>query len=103
MDREILERLLKGIGFSLNIARSIVGRDLSEFISDIRNRYTLRLALIEIVEAPVTLGIHILRWLGERSIEGYTHLQKVSREKSYIGRSGFSDDVFSSFKKPYNT
>ena len=50
MDREIPEKLLKNTEFSLNIPRSIMGIDLSEFISDIRNRYTFTLALVEIVE-----------------------------------------------------
>jgi len=84
MDREMLERLLKNIEFSLDIARSIVGRDLSEFISDIRNRYTLRLTIVEIVEASTSLGLYILRELGERNIEGYAQIFRKLVEREVI-------------------
>ena len=33
----------------------------TEFMHDIRNRYTLRLALIEIVEAAADLGLYLLK------------------------------------------
>lgn len=32
-----------------------------EFMGDLRNRYTLRLAILEIVEAAISMGLHILR------------------------------------------
>lgn len=46
---------------NLKVAENIVSMDFNSFISDVRNRYTLRLALVEIVEASATLGLYILR------------------------------------------
>ena len=45
------------------------------FLSDFRNRYTLRMVLVEIAEASATLSLHILRnLLDVRRIEGYTRI-----------------------------
>ncbi|MCS7365683.1 MAG: DUF86 domain-containing protein [archaeon GB-1867-035] len=67
-----LKRLLEEIRSSLNIVKSMVDMDHASFTIDLRNRYTLRLALVEVVEASVNLGIYILRnFLGVRRVEGY--------------------------------
>lgn len=59
---------------SLNAARSIVGRDPSEFTSGARNGHALRLAVADMVEASASPGPHALRRLGERSVEGRTQV-----------------------------
>jgi len=65
-----IERLLIEIRKPLEIAKNIVSMDYNEFICDIRNRYTLRLALVEIVESSSSLGLHILReFLGVNKVE----------------------------------
>ncbi|MEX2706816.1 MAG: DUF86 domain-containing protein [Candidatus Freyrarchaeum guaymaensis] len=44
-----------------------------EFMGDLRNRYTLRLAILEIVEAAISMGLHILREKQEaEKIESYS-------------------------------
>mgnify|MGYP000005724646 CR=1 FL=1 len=75
MINERIERLLAEIKDSLKIARSIINMKYDEFIHDIRNRYTLRLAVVEIVEASVSLGLYILReFLNIRRVEGYSQV-----------------------------
>ncbi|MET1159349.1 MAG: HepT-like ribonuclease domain-containing protein [Thermoprotei archaeon] len=70
-----LEKLLDEIRESLALAKKIASLDYEEFMSDIRNRYTLRLALVEIVEAAVSIGLFILRnILGIEKIEGYVQI-----------------------------
>ncbi len=73
MNEERVAYLLRDIEESLKVARKIASLPLSEFISDIRNKYTLRLALVEIVEAAVGLGMLLLRERGmAEGISGYT-------------------------------
>lgn len=75
MNDERIKRLLAEIRESLKIARSITDMEYDEFIRDIRNRYTLRLAIVEIVEASASLGLYILRkLLGIKRVEGYPHI-----------------------------
>ena len=59
MDRGRVERLVEDIRSSLMIARDMTSMSYTEFMRDIRNRYTLRLALIEIVEAAADLGLYL--------------------------------------------
>jgi len=84
MDRELLKKLLRDIEYSLDIAGGIVEMDLNSFLSDIRNIYTLRLAIIEVVEASTSLGLHILRELGERHFDGYIEVFRRLVEKGVI-------------------
>ncbi|RLE97641.1 MAG: hypothetical protein DRJ63_08890 [Thermoprotei archaeon] len=80
-----IERLLMEIRKSLEIAKNIVSMDYNEFICDIRNRYTLRLALVEIVESSSSLGLHILReFLGVNKVEGYSHIFRLLRDRGVI-------------------
>ena len=59
------------------IARDMTSMSYTEFMRDIRNRYTLRLALIEIVEAAADLGLYLLKEIaGVRRIRGYSEIFK---------------------------
>ena len=59
------------------IARDMASVSYTEFMRDIRNRYTLRLALIEIVEAAADLGLYLLKEIaGVRRIRGYSEIFK---------------------------
>jgi uncharacterized protein YutE (UPF0331/DUF86 family) len=72
---ERVERSLDDIRSSLEIAKRIVEMSYGDFLRDFRNRYTLRLALVEIVEASVNLGLYLLReLLGVVRVEGYTKI-----------------------------
>ena len=66
--KERVRRLLADIKKSLSVARRVVELGEEEFLSDIRNAYTLRLAIVEILEASVSLGLQILK---EEEVEGY--------------------------------
>jgi len=82
---ERIKRLLAEIGESLKVARSITSMEYDEFIRDIRNRYTLRLAIVEIVEASASLGLYILReFLSIRRVEGYSHIFRRPVEHGVI-------------------
>ncbi len=61
MDVEYIEKLLGEIRKSIETAKVVVNLDINNFISDFRNRYTLRMLIIEIIEASANIGIHILR------------------------------------------
>lgn len=67
-----MERLIAEIEESLKIAESITSLTFEEFTRDVRNRYTLRMVIVEVVEAAVNVGLYILREkLKVRSVEGY--------------------------------
>jgi len=61
MDRDRIARLLGEIRRSLKVVEEVISHDLSEFLADVRNRYTLRLSMVEMVEAATSIGLHILR------------------------------------------
>lgn len=80
-----INKLLTEIKYSLKVARSIVDMDYDDFIRDIRNRYTLRLAVVEIVEASASLGLYILReFLSVRRVEGYSQIFRKLVERGVI-------------------
>lgn len=79
MDKEMVERLLWDIERSLKVARSVVQLPLDEFLGDVRNRYTLRLALVEMVEAACSVGSHLME--EGSSCEGYLTLISFLVEK----------------------
>ncbi|RLF22334.1 MAG: hypothetical protein DRN15_09235 [Thermoprotei archaeon] len=75
MSNARITRLLAEIKRSLEVARSITDMVYDDFMRDIRNRYTLRLAIVEIVEASVSLGLYILReFLNIKVVEGYSQV-----------------------------
>lgn len=82
MDRVI--RLLQEIEDSLKVAERILSLDLDEFISDARNRYTLRLCIIEIVEAAVAIGLHILREQFREEAEGIVQTFRKLVERGVV-------------------
>ena len=88
MDVERVSRLLGEIKESLKIAGNLVSLSLGEFLGDVRNRYTLRLALVEVVEAAATLGLHILReHFNVEKTDGYTQIFERLNEYGVISRS----------------
>ncbi len=85
MSAERVEILLAEIRDSLEIARSMVDMDYSSFIRDVRNRYTLRLALVEIVESATSLGLYLLREIFNiKKVEGYSQVFKKLVEHGVI-------------------
>lgn len=85
MDKEKVERLLSDIKESIKVAESIINLPYNEFMSDVRNRYTLRLALLEIVESACNIGLHILREkLGIEKVEGYSDIIKKLVHNSVV-------------------
>lgn len=88
MDIERVRKILSDLTESLRVAESIVAMGFEEFASDIRNRYTLRLALVEVVEAATSLGLHILREdLGVRTVESYAQVFRKLVEHRVISPS----------------
>ncbi len=76
-----IERLLEEIKKSLKIVEEITSLKYEDFISDVRNRYTLRLALVEIVEASTTLGLIILKeYFKVGKVDGYIAVFKKLAE-----------------------
>jgi len=86
MDRDRVLRLLREIRESMRIAETIVSLDLNEFLNDVRNRYTLRLCIVEIVEAAAALGLHILREHFRESAEGYVQVFRKLLERGVVSR-----------------
>ncbi len=72
MDKQRALRLLGYLERALGVAEGLVALGGQEFHGDIRNRYALRMAIVEIVEAAAALGLLILREdLGLVEVEGY--------------------------------
>jgi len=76
VDRERVLRLLDDMERALRVMEIMISLNQDEYTSDIRNRYTLRLCVIKIVEAAVILGLHILREHFNEHVEGYVHVFK---------------------------
>ncbi|MGB9717840.1 MAG: type VII toxin-antitoxin system HepT family RNase toxin [Thermoproteota archaeon] len=83
---ERISRLLKDVGNSLKIAEDLTSLSLDEFLGDVRNRYTLRLALVEIVEAMTSLGLYILRERLKTEAEGYIAVFRKLVENGVISK-----------------
>ncbi len=82
MDDQRILYLLGEIRENLEIARNVLSQPIEDFLGDIRNRYTLRHVVVEIVEASVALGLYILRKLyGVEKVDGYTSVFKKMMEK----------------------
>jgi len=82
---ERIRILIDDMKESLEIAKNMVNMGYNTFIRDVRNRYTLRLALVEIVEAAASLGLYLLREiLGVKRIEGYSHIFRKLVEHGII-------------------
>jgi len=84
MDVDRIERLLTDIEESLNIARSIVALGYGEFMRDVRNRYTLRMAIVEVVEAATSLGLILLRSAGVSRVESYAQVFRRLVERGVL-------------------
>lgn len=80
-------RLLEDIEEELKVVEKVVGLGFEEFMADVRNRYTLRYAIIEIAETSTTIGLHILRGdFGVERVEGYTQVFDGLVEYGVISR-----------------
>jgi len=86
VDRERVSKLIEEIRESLRVAEEIVSLDLNEFLADVRNRYTLRLSIVEIVEATTLIGLHILREQFNDTAEGYVQVFRKLLERGIISR-----------------
>ena len=85
VDRVI--RVLEDIESSLRIIKEIVSVSLEDFMGDLRSRYALRYALIEVVEAASTIGLHILREdFGVNRVESYAQVYDKLVENRVISR-----------------
>ncbi len=84
MDRDRIVRLLNDIREALKIVEMIVSLNQDEYAADVRNRYTLRLCIVEIVEAAVTIGLHILREQFGEEVEGYVQVFKKLTEHGVL-------------------
>ena len=86
MDKERISKLIEELRESLRVAEEIVSLDLNEFLADIRNRYTLRLSIVEIVEAATLIGLHILREQFNDTAEGYVQVFRKLLERGILSR-----------------
>ncbi len=70
----------------IRVMESITSLSLEDFMSDIRNRYTLRMAIVEFVEAAITASARILRESQEadEKIEGYIETARKLMEKKIL-------------------
>ena len=57
MDKQRALGLLDNLERALGVAEGLVALGRQEFHGDIRNRYALRMAIVEIVEAAAALGL----------------------------------------------
>ncbi len=64
-------KLLDDIENALNLAKNITSLNPNDFLGDIRNRYTLRFIIVEVIEAMTSLGLNILRVCFNTSAESY--------------------------------
>ncbi|UNQ73172.1 hypothetical protein [Infirmifilum sp. NZ] len=71
---------------------SPVSSNLSEFIGNVRNRYTLRLGVVEIVEAATSIGLHILRERLSEEAEGTYRYLGSSQSVVYCQGMRAGDD-----------
>jgi len=86
VDRERVSKLIEEIRRSLRVAEEIISLDLNEFLADVRNRYTLRLSIVEIVEAATLIGLHILREQFSDTAEGYVQVFRKLLERGILSR-----------------
>ena len=89
MDKERIIRLIEEAKESLKIMEEIVSLSFEEFISDIRNRYTLRMAIVELVESLVVASARMIRETlmeGER-VEGYVETVKKLMERRILAQN----------------
>jgi len=59
-DPEFVQRRLREIKEALRYMEDLVSMDERDFIADYRSRYALRHLILEIVEAAISLSLHIL-------------------------------------------
>jgi len=86
VDKEKISKLIEEIEESLRVVEKIVSLDLNAFLADVRNRYTLRLSIVEIVEAATLIGLHILREQFNDRAEGYVQVFRKLLERGILSR-----------------
>ena len=92
MDRERIERLLDEAERSLKVMRMIAALSPDEFLSDVRNRYALRMAVVEVVESIIAASVGILRESrGYTAHHGYVEVAKRLAEEGVLTSQEASD------------
>jgi len=84
VDRDRIARLLEEIKRSLRVIETVISQSMDEFLADVRNRYTLRLSVVEIVEAAASIGLHILREQFGEDAEGYVSVFRALIERGVL-------------------
>ncbi len=85
MDRERIERFLKEAERSLEVMEVIASLTPDEFVSDVRNRYTLRMAVVEVVEALIAASVRILREVRGVAVQyGYVEVARKLAEEGLL-------------------
>ena len=75
MDVDRVSRLIEDIEGTLRVVSELVGSSFEDFMRDVRSRYALRYAIVEIVESSTALGLHILREdFGVERVESYSQV-----------------------------
>ncbi len=82
-----IKRLVRDVEKSMRVAEQILSLDIESFVRDVRNRYTLRLALVEIAEACIAIGLRVLRAIGVRNAESYSKVFRKMAERGIISLS----------------
>lgn len=88
MDVERIIKLIEEAEQSLKVLESISSLSWDNFFSDIRNRYTLRMAVVEVVESLVAASVRILREVkGEARQMGYVEVAKRLLDEKILAPS----------------
>ena len=69
-----MERLLRDLEKGLKIIEEITSTDLEDFLNDLKSRYALRMAIVEIIETAANIGLILLREHGAHEVKGYPHI-----------------------------
>ncbi len=92
MDKERIIRLLKEIKDLVNDLQNIIDIPLEFFLSDIRNRYSVRHLIVEIVEVASNIGLIILREkFGVREVMGYSDIFRRLSDYAVLDESTGKD------------
>ena len=92
MDKERIIKLLKEIKDLVNDLQDIIDIPLEVFLSDIRNRYSVRHLIVEIVEVASNIGLIILREkFSVREVMGYSDIFKRLSDYAVLDESTGKD------------
>lgn len=69
-----IRRLVDEIVEGLNVIKDVISMPKNSFLNDLRSRYAIRYAVVEIVEAAALIGLHILENVFGVSPETYSEI-----------------------------